>query len=275
MAESESVKTELESEEIILGNKLRLLRESRGYSIEDVAGQLYLDSNLIRALESGQYNKIPSKAFVSGYIRNYLKLFDAVSEFQEFNILNTNSRIINQNPIVLKKTYVSNKINISSIFKISIALILLSGLAYIEVEYSLLNEIKKISMNYEVEENKLEEEKTVSIVKNDLIEKQQKKPLLKESLTTTKSNQKIDTLDSIHLRFTNDSWVQVLDSTGRKLISKFIKSGKKLEFSGKLPFEVTLGNSRAVKIKVNGHDFKQSNYTNKEIVHFVINNNLN
>jgi len=43
-----------------------------------------------------------------------------------------------------------------------------------------------------------------------------------------------------------------------------------LKFRGKLPFTVTLGNSKAVKISVNGNIFNQSKYTKKEITHFVI-----
>ncbi len=275
MSEIDSVKTQEEAEEIVLGKKLRLLRESRGYSIEDVAGQIYLDSSLIRALELGQYSKIPSESFIAGYIRNYLKLFDAVSEFRRFNILKTNSLITYQNPIVLKKAYVSNKIKKSYLFKLTVVAISLSSLTYFEVEYGLLNEIKKLSINNKTEKNKLLEEKIESVDSNDVIEQQQTKSLVKKSIPNTKSNQTIAKVDSIHLHFTNDSWIQLIDATGRKLISSFIKSGKTLEFNGKLPFEVTLGNSRAVKIKVNGHDFNQSNYTNKEITHFVINNNLN
>ncbi len=56
------------------GNKLREARIRAGFSEQDVAKQLRLDSDTIRYLEEENYERLPAPAFVRGYLRNYASL---------------------------------------------------------------------------------------------------------------------------------------------------------------------------------------------------------
>lgn len=53
------------------GARLTTAREARHMGVEQVAAQLRLDGNVIRALEADDYAALPSATFVKGYLRSY------------------------------------------------------------------------------------------------------------------------------------------------------------------------------------------------------------
>ena len=55
------------------GQYLAYEREKRGFTIEDVARQVYLPSHVIRSLEEDAYDKLPELVYVRGYIRSYCR----------------------------------------------------------------------------------------------------------------------------------------------------------------------------------------------------------
>jgi len=58
------------------GARLRHAREQRNLSRQHVADRLYLDVNVIQALENDDYDNLPSTIFVRGYLRNYARLLE-------------------------------------------------------------------------------------------------------------------------------------------------------------------------------------------------------
>lgn len=49
-------------------------REKKGFTIEDIAGKLYLSVHTIRALEEDAYALLPELVYVRGYIRSYCRV---------------------------------------------------------------------------------------------------------------------------------------------------------------------------------------------------------
>jgi cytoskeleton protein RodZ len=58
------------------GETLRLARESRGWSLADVAKKLNLTVSSLNNLEAGAFERLPGHTFARGYIRTYAKLLD-------------------------------------------------------------------------------------------------------------------------------------------------------------------------------------------------------
>ena len=56
------------------GAMLREAREAAKLSVEEVASELHLVSNVVVALENGDRSKLPSRVFTLGYLKNYAKL---------------------------------------------------------------------------------------------------------------------------------------------------------------------------------------------------------
>jgi cytoskeleton protein RodZ len=71
------------------GESLRKARESRGWSIAEVAAQLNLTPQRLSQIELGAFDKLPGHTFARGYVRAYGKLLDIdqnrlVLEFDQF-----------------------------------------------------------------------------------------------------------------------------------------------------------------------------------------------
>ena len=62
------------------GKQLRQAREEKGLSIQEVASSLRLGVPIITALEADEFHKLPSLAFVRGYMRTYARLLDLPEE---------------------------------------------------------------------------------------------------------------------------------------------------------------------------------------------------
>lgn len=56
------------------GYRLRAQRESNHLSLEEVGHHLRLDAQLIKALENDDYSRLPSPAYICGYLRSYARL---------------------------------------------------------------------------------------------------------------------------------------------------------------------------------------------------------
>lgn len=71
------------------GEALRAARESRGWSVAEVATQLNLTPMRLSQLEGGEFEKLPGNTFSRGYIRAYAKLLGLeqaplVADFDQF-----------------------------------------------------------------------------------------------------------------------------------------------------------------------------------------------
>jgi cytoskeleton protein RodZ len=63
-----------DSPESSMGTRLRLERERRGWSCEDVASRLKLQASLIRRIEQDDYNGIAHAVYLRGYLSSYARL---------------------------------------------------------------------------------------------------------------------------------------------------------------------------------------------------------
>ncbi|MDY6993354.1 MAG: DUF4115 domain-containing protein [Pseudomonadota bacterium] len=62
------------------GARLRQAREQKNISVQQVADKLYLDAGIIDALESDDYDSLPSPIFIRGYLRSYAKFLELPAE---------------------------------------------------------------------------------------------------------------------------------------------------------------------------------------------------
>jgi cytoskeleton protein RodZ len=71
------------------GEILRQTRESRGWSLPDVALKMNLTVSSLSYIEAGQFDKLPGHTFARGYVRAYAKTLDLdqaalVSQFDQY-----------------------------------------------------------------------------------------------------------------------------------------------------------------------------------------------
>ena len=56
------------------GQYLAYEREKKDFTVEDIARELHLSANVVRALEEDAYDKLPELVYVRGYIRSYCRI---------------------------------------------------------------------------------------------------------------------------------------------------------------------------------------------------------
>ena len=62
------------------GEQLRAAREAAGMSVHEISTHMRLDSRIVLALESDDYEQLPAPTFVRGYLRGYARLLDIPAE---------------------------------------------------------------------------------------------------------------------------------------------------------------------------------------------------
>jgi cytoskeleton protein RodZ len=66
--------TQPTDQQILIGKLLRDAREAKGIAIEDMAGKLHLLTDVVRGIEQCDFEEMPSRVYVRGYVRNYARL---------------------------------------------------------------------------------------------------------------------------------------------------------------------------------------------------------
>ncbi len=78
--------------------------------------------------------------------------------------------------------------------------------------------------------------------------------------------------ENIAVRFTADSWVDIRDATGKRLIRSLGVAGVTKEVEGVAPFQVLIGYGPGVELSYNGEPFDFSKYQGKqEVARFTLN----
>lgn len=74
----------------------------------------------------------------------------------------------------------------------------------------------------------------------------------------------------VKLRFNANSWVDLRDADGRRLLYENVTGGKEISIQGNPPFSVFLGNAEGVQIDYGGKPFDFSAYTNGVYARFEL-----
>lgn len=74
----------------------------------------------------------------------------------------------------------------------------------------------------------------------------------------------------LEMRFSDDSWVEVTDSTNNQLVYRLVEKGTDLKLTGVPPFKILLGNAAAVQVFYNGKEFAHKNYHPDQVGSFMV-----
>lgn len=76
--------------------------------------------------------------------------------------------------------------------------------------------------------------------------------------------------DTLKLRLTADSWVEVIDRDGHRLYENLARTGEQISLSGAAPFAVKLGFSKGVILEFNGEPFDPAPYSRAGVASFTL-----
>ena len=258
------------------GSVLRDARNVSDFSVQYIASKLRLSSDVVEALENDELDKLPAPIFVRGYIRSYAAITGAPGEQI---VISYNEIIGEQSEVSLSTVRLGDASEETSAqWKRFIPAAIIAMIALLIVIVWLSLDVKPALDADEVSAAKVEMNDQVQQVEDDgslALPIEQKKPEIaedsnpvmvlnenKEPEVTTEVAQVKETvkpkqktvkpaLDQLVFEFSENSWSDVSDSNGKRLIFRMVKANEKITVSGKAPFKITLGNAESVTLTRN------------------------
>ncbi len=236
--------------ELTSGEVLRRARRERGIEIAEVCQELGLTKSSLEALETNNFEQLPSGVYVRGYIRRYCGLLkidaDAVVSCYEKLSGETNATderrtrataeaFVEEDSRSVERRLAQKKTLPFLLMAIVIALLLLWM-----IQPSNGNEVE------------ITDKVTVSDVEDEM--KLVAEPLLVTAAVEEAHEivENINTLPSLSIHLLKESWVEIVDANGDILLADLKRGDSELTLTGVAPFEVLLGNAVGAKISYLG-----------------------
>lgn len=273
------------------GKRLASARGALNLSREDVSKKLRLGLDVIVALEEEDYTKLTVPIFVNGYLRNYAGLLKIPAE----PLLAAYSQIQVETPTLVadaarkpKPSYSNLLVKIASLLIVFVLLAgIFSWLQSQDFEWPSLSDftiqksepvasepVTELAPLPELlEERELLTDETIEVpvvaVEEAKLELEEQTPPVAE-VPTAPAEKVSAPKNKVLIVVSEDSWVEVSDSTGKRLIYDLLRADKEYLVSGNTPFKVFLGNAKAVRIEYNGELINLDKYTRGNLARFKL-----
>mgnify|MGYP000514789321 CR=1 FL=1 len=287
------------------GKLLQTAREEKNLRPEDVAYEIRLTPSQVLALDEDDYSKMPEETYVRGYLRNYARLVGV----PENDILMAFARLIRardpvQTPVSTPTENETNK-NSRLVWAVAVAgivtVIVLSAVWVLKpyddelpvtdigsdapvgegkptpeevlVGTSPLNLNKSLvpGLNVSPVSPASEPERASEIKTKAEISAAVKSANITQAVGKTNTRRDQNNTDGVLLiNYSKDSWTDVRDAKGRKLLYRTVKAGEKVAVSGELPLSLFFGFAQGVKVKFNGKTINVSDHTRGVFARFTL-----
>jgi cytoskeleton protein RodZ len=263
------------------GRQLRAAREAKGWSLEDVAGQLKLARRQVEALEHEAFDELPSNLFIRGFVRNYARLL----QIDAAPLIEYLVGVLPQDPVHESAAAVNVEVNqtfpdmrsssaTSSSSKIVIVALLGVFIGVAAVYWYLQQpSTPDVALpELSVPEVLPASAASAVVVTAELASAvQTAAPAVVASVASRAEQasgvaasmpQATPVVGSAELTVLteSDSWVQIVDSTGVKVLSEIVRPGYERKVTGVAPFAVKIGNAPKTKLLLQGRAIDLSAY---------------
>ncbi len=214
------------------GTFLRQAREARGISHDYLRQQLGLTNTLFDALEADEHERLPSPVYVRGYLKRYAEL---VGE-RVAPVLAAHKRHLEENglaePPPREEPPPQRPLKVMIVS--ALGLLLATSLVFGAI----------------LTDDKMAEEPAQSVAEVESVEEPSAngEPSAKQGQSANEASQ----TEHLNLRFSTDSWVEVVDARDHILAVSLQREGTELALEGKPPFAVTLGYGPGVSVSHDG-----------------------
>ncbi len=255
-----------------IGEDLKRIREEKGLSIYDVEDETKIKATFIEAIENENFDKIPGRVYVKGFIKNYTKFLglDSTIYLQRLNEHFQEGKqediLANSKPQLVRP--IREKSSYGKIIKIISLLLIISVLGFAGYKgYEYLTNRRDTNPNVvEKKPDSLPEvipkpegtpgpETTPEVAPDPISPIEPTKPEGEAPPEVTSSDKiKLEVLISTGGPGIDSCWIQVI-SDGKLEFEETIFAGREpMIFTANKTMDFTYGNAAAIKIKVNGVD---------------------
>lgn len=281
-----------------LGPALRQARELKGLSITEVAAALRMPSHVIEHLEAGQFNQIGASVFVRGYVRSYgrfLGLPDARCEVG-LEALPVTVPALASRQQHSRLRVLTDRYAMRSAYVVLTLAIVLPAL-YVATHYAPLDPLRSAthSLDADVASVRLpapeaaSPERTVEAGEAlptgvDVPEVVSAadfgaQPVMASmapfyrplpDVPVVESPARAIMGDGWSLQFLADSWVEIVDRSGNRLVYGMVRQGETLSYPSGAILRVALGNASGVRVSRDGVSVDLTAYRRANVARFAV-----
>ena len=290
--------------QLTAGEQLRHTREQKNLSLADVASQLNLEARIIEAIEANDFESLPAATYARGYLRSYAKILNMDAEV----MLAAYNNEAPDPPEIIPEVKHSSQTSSSDkpvkafTYLVSLTLvILLSAWLYsnylidpagkqVQGHVEENNEVAVSALSYEVPIVQHSDQPFYRVVEIDEAESIENVTTSTETIINEEANDEtsnsesvpddedyprtlsseLDGPDSLVLRLSADSWIEIFDALGNKVFLNLGREGQQLNLRGTAPFSVVLGFAEGVSVEINGSAFDTAPFTEGSIARFTL-----
>lgn len=245
------------------GQRLRAAREAAGLSVADVASRLKMRSRIIEALEAEDWEAIGAPVFVRGQLRSYSRLLGLPVQPVQ---MASGVRPIEPTPLVPRTQTprmqrIADQVGGRLVYIVITALIILpvwvatqSHVAGIQDTAAPLDlPADKLAANVAPSEPVSTEPTTVVA-----------------SMASLPQRHAAAAAPALSLRFTGDSWVQIVAPDGHSVEEALLKAGDTRSYPASEVGRLVLGNASAVEVRSNGQVRDLAPYMRANVARFTV-----
>lgn len=278
------------AQETSIGTLLRNRRQERRLSVENIATELNLTSDVIRALEDNDYKRLPEPVYTRGYIRAYarfLQLDDESMVAMYSNITDAAESSRLAPPVDGVSRTRSRKITVISVIVACVlaGLVLAHWLQERERRIPVpLEEPPSASDEQRAAPTSAKEPPTQPTASGQLSEWQALEQAVVPGVdmsrgTEEPSPREVEFVGTtslaarekrLVLRFNEQCWTEIRDASGRLLIGKLAAAGEQLHVGGEEPLSLLLGNAYGVSLEYSGQRIELAPFTRGNVARLIV-----
>ena len=238
-----------------VGEILKRAREHYGQSLEQVEVNLRIRAEQISAIEHGDMDKLPGKAYAIGFVRAYSEYLGFNSD-QMVQLLKTQG-LRNKKDPDLNFPVAASDSKLPTIAVVALSLILLIGFImwWSSSKDAQHTEANTIPAAAETGAESSQSSFSSSTVNSDGLKDMRiyQAPIGPPAPDpkTAASAQNADG-GKIMIRVKQNSWVEIRDQNGKALVSRVLKAGEQYSVPNRPDLKMALGNAGGIELSVGG-----------------------
>jgi len=277
-----------------LGQRLRAVREARGWSCGDVAAKLHLPVQIVRTIESDRLEAIGHRIYLRGYLTSYVRLMDLPSVIVETAL----QQHPEPPPLVTSGTishprYLFQRYSVSALYLIltgviivpAVLLAMRAGMEPRVTELSSLDSpASAIASGNTSATSASSASAPVAPVTGSQAGDGPEAPRVETPLAASMapfqalSHAPVQPAPAavtpaagahtLHLSVKEASWVEITSSKGEKLQYGILPAGTVRDFNSDYALDVRLGNSTGAEVVLDGQALDLTPYRHSNVAHF-------
>lgn len=272
-----------------VGYQLRVAREAKGLTINDVVRSIKLSARQVEALEADNWPSLPGKTMIRGFVRNYARLLELDADVLMVALDSLDMpvapelRISSGTPVSMPREGGLDRRDFVRVV-IGLVVLVLAILAFLfvpqELWQSTLSAMKTATLSSQmptaknVVPEKVEELSAQSEVTSPMtdVPPEATIPSAVQPVPATVSS--VNSLTSLgnglKFSFAKPSWVEVRDRSGQIVFSQLNQAGSQREIDGQPPFTLVVGNAANVTLQYKGKTVDLSRRSRDDVARLTL-----